>query len=470
MASQLSPLSLDNILQAKALGDPGQPFMVYSLAGNLHKLFYFLSVYRQYNVMNNQSMSFGYSQAFKANDGRYRVTVLDVPYVTATVLAKAVVGNTLVVNLTDPTYDAFRLKDVVSTDVNLDVKGQVIIAGPGVITLEPTEGATIAQLNAAIQPNSFIRVMYDTSGNRQSAGKTRLDQVPDERFNLVSTTRESTNWSMRDNTASFVRWSEKDGMWYDGRIDRMLERFLFQLQVKMLYSGRDRRVATIEGEQDSNGGLDWCIKNRNGVYLPLSSPLTRAQFENWLAEIRNRKTRGTTERKTLVMGRDAYNRIAGFADDYIRFSGQYNTFGGAEVQGTNIPIYAVNGEEYNLIILDFLSDPKYSPTLSTIPGINSRVRSNDIYLLDLDPIASGNNMGDLPAIQMIHWGENGSSPFYSGYIQGMGQGNEVTNEQIIAASQNQIVTDIETKSFHIMTMMGIDMPVAEFSGKIELIA
>lgn len=469
MSTQISPLSLDSVLQARALGDPGQPYAVYDIAGKNNQLFYFLSVMRKQNAgMFNSSYSqaFGMnSTGFMSNDQTYKVTVLDPGYVTATIATRTVSGSNLVLTFTDPTYVGFRVKDVIANDVNLNVKGQVISAAPGTITIQPIEGLS-AFTAAHFAVNDFIRVLYDTSANRLSAGKTRQDQAPTIRENRVSTTRESSNWSMRDNTASFVRWESESGMWYDGRIDRMLKRFLRQLEVKFLYSNYAANEMGVEGEQDSNGGLDWCIKNRNGVYLPLSTALTRNVFERWLADVRNRKAGGYRNRPTLVMGRSAYNRVAGFMNDYIQFAGKDNTFG-AEV-GTNIRVIGVNGDEYNLLILDFLSDPYFNSTISTIPGVNSTVRSNDIYLLDMDPVDSGNGMGELPPIQMIHWGKENSSPFYVAYMQGMGTGVEATNDQILtAAMSNKIVTDIETSSVHLMTMCGIDMPVGEFSGKIE---
>lgn len=470
--AQTSSLSLDNSLQAASLADPGQPFRVYDRSGGKAKLLYWLSL-----VTLSNAKEFGYGNVYSmgsrpGQDGKFQTAVLDPNYVTGVVATRTVSGSNLILTFTDPTITGFRVKDVVSNDVTLNRKGRVIASSPGQIEIEPWEQtATGGFVSADFAANTFLRVNYDTSGNEYSAGKTFIDQVPNLQYNYVSTTRDSSGASMRQDIKSFIRWDDETGMWYDGRLDRMFDKAFFEIQNKLLYSDRAQNISTIEGKADSNGGLNWCLDNRGGFVLPISSPLTQQTFENFLTEIRSRKTGGTTRRRALVMGYAAYQRVSGFYQDYIKFSGTFNTYGGADVIGKSIPIVSILREEYDLIILDFLDDRLYSPTYSTITGMtNTRVRSNDIYLLDMDPIASGDNMGSLSPIRLIHWGDPGSSPFHFGYLRGMGtEASQMSNSQLAAAlraSQNQVMTDIEGWSAHLLTMMGQDMPVGDFSGRI----
>jgi len=173
----------------------------------------------------------------------------------------------------------------------------------------------------------------------------------------------------------------------------------------------------------------------------------------------------------LYMGRAAYQRIVSLYDNFVIQSGVLNTLGGEEVVGTNIKRVGIGGEEYDLVIGEWLNDAEFWPEISQI-NPQTRIRSNDIYLLDLDPIPSATGVGSLPAIEMFHWSknpnDNSSSPWYGGIIRGMNEA-ELNYDAAQSGNAQQVVTDFEGSSFQLMAKVGWNVATARFMGKIELI-
>jgi hypothetical protein len=174
----------------------------------------------------------------------------------------------------------------------------------------------------------------------------------------------------------------------------------------------------------------------------------------------------------LYVGRAAYQRIAALYNDFVLQSGVLNTFGGEEVTGVNIKRVGIGGEEYDLVIGEWLNDGEFWPELSIVnPG--TRIRSNDIYLLDLDPIPSATGVGSLPAIEMFHWAKNPNDPstlpWYGGIIRGMTDA-ELNYSEAQSGNAQQVVTDFEGSSFQLMAKVGWNIASARFMGKIELLA
>ena len=222
------------------------------------------------------------------------------------------------------------------------------------------------------------------------------------------------------------------------------------------------------GEQDTFGGLDWALRNRNGYVVDLQNAMTRGQFEDFLTEVTLRKSGNKQNIGLLVMGTQAFNRISSFGNgDFIRY--QRDLSDGDKTLGVNFQYVEISGRRFALYIADVLDNRFFFPETSTIAGVNGTIKSNDIYYIDTEPIKTDNGMGFKPAVEMLHWSPDGTpgggQPFYAGMINGMNNA-VATSADVIAASANNIVTPVEGSALHLMYKGGMNMITGEFSGKI----
>ena len=378
------------------------------------------------NARNNFEMvynrSFGYnvlstisSMLNVSNGGGFRIDTVDGKYEYAwddrneviTQIASSAANtanpNFLDIVFVDPTYEFFRLKDyVMDSSQN---KGRVIASVPGSITIEPT-GYTFPAANTTMfLNNTYVKVIGDLSGVRDSSGKSSLYSIPNLDYNYCQVTRDSVGLSRKDKVATYVMNGKE--YWYSKQESDMIDRIGRADERILLFGDRFQYTSPNEGLINGNGGLDWSIKNRGGLYYGLNSPLTRLAFQNILAEHAVRSAQqGQTI--TLAMGTQALNFLQeNFTSDFIRQTGSRNTFGGEKVRGLNVMEYAIGGNFYDILILPALNDAKFYPETSAIPGINGTLMSNRIYILDLNPIpVVGNDSKRLPAVQRIYWGED----------------------------------------------------------------
>jgi hypothetical protein len=473
MSTQINRLDFRQNIQLAGLSQNNVPQAIYDISGGYPSILWLASVLTMENQMAFQTDGnpAKYSTGFNSTDWKYYTTTMDAGYVIAQVATRTPVSvngvSGLEVVFTDNTYNAFRPSNVVMYGTNYGAtKGYVTNATPGRITIIPFEGSTFSTPDFAIGSN--VKFLYNSGAVVGSRGVQSLVQVPRQDFNYISTIRESWDYSLQNQYINSQ--IAQDGTWQNQGFTETMRRFLRQIEVAGLTSNRS--LATVQGKEHTTmGGLDWAIKNRDGVYLPLASQLTKQVFERFLNDIRDRKAYTTNRRRMLYMGRAAYQRIVSLYDNFVIQSGVLNTLGGEEVVGTNIKRVGIGGEEYDLVIGEWLNDAEFWPEISQInPG--TRIRSNDIYLLDLDPIPSATGVGSLPAIEMFHWSknpnDNSSSPWYGGIIRGMNEA-ELNYDAAQSGNAQQVVTDFEGSSFQLMAKVGWNVATARFMGKIELI-
>jgi hypothetical protein len=450
--NQVSTLNIEENLYSRALNDRNDFSRVLDLSGGYSKL---LTLVNIINAGASKSVDVdAYEKSFMTNG-----------YVIQQISSASTVGQNVVVVLTDPSYDNFRTEDLVMCE-STSVQGIVVSKTAGVVTVTPAPGGTtLAQLAAEFVAGKFMKAYGDAQALRNSAGRQSLYQFPEVDFNYSQVIRESTTVSRRDKIKSRVMWS--GGMWWEAQQPLAIEMMLKRKEFMWLWGRRGKKLVNGK-ETNTNGGIDWAIKERpigRGVYYPMSGLPSEGMFEKFLSDVYDRKAvQGT---KFLAMGRGfLYHIQKNFTKDYIVNTGRLNTFGGADVSGLNIMQYAIAGMEYNFIELPILNDPEFFPEASGIPGAEFRKRQYDCYCLDLDPIPVKGG-GTAPAIEKFHFGD---SEYYEAFIAGMDSAPSggPTDDAIRAASANRVVTDIDNSSYHVMADCGIDM-LGKFSGKMELV-
>lgn len=451
MANQVSNLNIEDNLYSRALNDRNDFSRVYDLSGGYSKL---LTIINIINAGQSKSIDVDkYEKSFMTNG-----------YVIAQIQTASTVGANVVVNLVNGTYDNFRVNDLVMCE-SLEIQGIVVAKSAGQVVVTPAPGGTtLAQLAAEFTSNKYLKAYGDAQPIRNSVGRESLYQFPDVDFNYTQVIRESTTVSRRDKIRSRVMW--EGGMWWEAQQPLAIEMMLKRKEFMALWGRRGK--STISGKEvNTNGGIDWAIKERpigRGVYYPLASLPSESTFEKFLSDVYDRKAQ--QGEKFLMMGRGMlYHIQKNFTKDFIQYTGTLNTFGGSDVQGLNVMQYSVAGMKYNFMEMPILNDPDFFPEAAGVPGATFRKRQYDCYCLDLDPIPVKGG-GSAPAIEKIHFG---NSEYYEAFIAGMDSAPSagVTDDAIRAASATRVVTDVDNSTYHVMSDTGFDM-IGKFSGKMEL--
>lgn len=452
------------------------------IQGNLDSNLFQATLNARNNFEMVYSQAFGYnvlstisSMLNVKNDGGFRIDTVDGKYeyawddrneVIAQILSTNVnAGNAnyLDIVFADPTYSFFRLKDyVMDSSQN---KGRVIATLAGQITIEPTAYTFAAPNTTMFLNNAFVKVIGDLSGVRDSSGKSNLLSIPNLDYNYCQVTRDSVGLGRKDRVATYVLDGKE--YWYSKQEQDMIDRIARADERTLLFGDRFQYNSPIEGLVNGNGGLDWSIKNRGGLYFGLNSAMTRDQFDNMLSQHAVRSARqGQT--LTLAMGTWALQYLQkNFTSDFVKYAGNRNTFGGESVKGLNVMQYAIGGNMYDILILPALNDEKMYPETSVISGVNGTLMSNRIYVLDLNPIdVVGPNGKKLPAVQRIFWGDD--EKLYR-VIPGMvgNQGNSTGGSKI--GRYQTTVTNKDGYQCEFLQDMGWNIPVAKRMMLIEYI-
>lgn len=392
-------------------------------------------------------------------NGKYEYAWDDRNEVISMIRTATAVGNNILLQFYDSAYDAFRLKDqVMDSEQN---KGRVIDKSPGQILIEPT-GYTF-NTATMFTANQYCKVLKDLSGIRDSRGKSNLFSLPQTDFNYVATTRDSVGLSRKDKISTLVMNGKE--YWWSKAEDDMVARIANGDERTLLFGERTQYESSLEGLVNDSGGLDWSIKNRGGIYKPLTSVITRSQFHDILLEHSVRST--SSDSVVIVMGKAMLMHMQEtFTSDFIKYVGRNNTFGGETVKGLNVMQYAIGGIVYNFLLLPCLDDKKYFPETSLIPGVRGTRMSNRIYILDLAPLRVQGGEGTLPAIERLYWGEEG--PLYR-VIPGMVGANGNSTGGNTVGKYQMTGSDRDGYTCEYLQDQGWNIPIADRMVLVEYI-
>jgi hypothetical protein len=428
--AQLSTLPLSQSLVSKTLNARNPFSKVYDISGGYNTFTYFTDMLNPGG--SKQVDTVKYEKAKRGNLS-----------VISQIATNSLVGANLVLTFTDPTYNNFRIYDEVMDTER--VHGRVVVAGPGTVTLEPIGTA----FNAAIHfvANAYCKQIVDASPNRYSVGKSSLYNTPDLDFNYASISRDSNQLARRDKLNTYVEVSGK-GWWTDQEIE-MIRRIAKDVEKKYIFQERNQLIVN-GGETNFNGGLIWSIKNRGGIYIPSTSPLTQTLFQDLLTQVMLQNTNPKMDLK-LFYGKRTLQTIQGFTSDFIKYAGTRNTFGVGEGSGLNVMEWAFANAKVDFISLPLFDDTVMFPEASNIPGVFGTRASNSFFLLDASPrpIVGG---GFAPAVEKFHFDKE----FYYGYIRGMADAGASTSNYM-QATESIISSDADGFSCHAMVDNGIDI-------------
>ena len=229
----------------------------------------------------------------------------------------------------------------------------------------------------------------------------------------------------------------------------MLRRLCVSIEQDMIWSDRGQ-VTTTQGLTNSNGGMVWSIKNRNGTYVPATSAITLSVLNEVVYNVRIKQGKPTQE-LTFLMGSGALQQVQTFLGDIVKFSGQNNTFGGGKVEGFNVKTYSIADVNCKFIYAPSLDNPKMWPEPTTVPGLIGSKMSNSFFVMDTSPLPIVGG-GVEPSIKLFHFGKEMSFGHIKGMVDAGGDPADYMNPM-----DTIISSDIDGMSAHAQVKNGINI-------------
>ena len=453
MASPVTNLDLNQSLLLRGLSLPNKMAMVYAQDYG-------------YNVLTQLTSKL--SSSISSPQPKVEISALGNLSVYSRVSAASTtptgyaVGEALQVTLDDASN--FRIGDIIS-DNNM-VQGIIVDkpSGGGNLIVIKRVSTTFATATHFLS-GSMAKVLFDSSANRYSNGKTPLNFVPQTDYTYTAITRESSSQARRDRASSFVKW--QGDFWYRSYDDLTLRKFSKSLEFKYAFSER-AIISGPQGESYTTAGLRWSIINNGGVYLPLTAEITQTQFNDFL-ETLVRKSAENGRNLVALMGTAMMARLQTLLSAYIQYAGNTNTLGGVSVEGLNVMTYSYAGIKIDFVRWALLDDDAFKGDLSGVTG--KPRQSHSMYVLDLTPIPAADGSGSISPLQKYHFNNDEMLAAYVPGMIGLQDSNPSTLKQVIAngMSGSMATSDVDGVDFHILSDCGLYV-AAERCGLVELIA
>ena len=391
MAQSAISLNLENSLFANQLDMPDKSKFVYDLT-------------QGWTVFDLFVANRAKPRQIVGRDGIFQKAVMGTSAVTGVVQSAVVLGNgNLQVTFTTANTK-FRPKTMIgdgSAAMNL---GYCVSATGSQIELEPT--TAIGSWNTATQflANRTAVEITPASGDYNSTSPQPQFYIPEYYTNNTGIVREQMVLSRRDLHAT---WTQGAGgkYWAYVQEPKMINNFGRKLEMRSVWSQRSTVNSPLEGNVSLPKGLREAVLDPlyGGIYTPLANVFTVQQFDKFITDC---ALRTNCMDFTLFLGIGAMNAVQNFPTitAAIEFGGWTNTFGGKEVEGFNIPIYAVNGVKCTLMQAPIFNDPYYFPDLSTAPGaVYSRMAYTVVAVPNKDYLGSDGQM--LPTVEKCYFGD-----------------------------------------------------------------
>lgn len=385
-----------NSFLARALDTPSPIQMIADTSGMQNSpLFYIISM-----LNKGKSKSWNYPQKDSARMGNRSIL--------RTITSVSQSGNNLIVNYAATGgVDPFRQNWTV-LDANLKV-GRVISHSLGQVTIEP-DGAALSS-STDFQANTYIKNGWNESANRESTRTEDLTYFPDKDYNYAAVSRNTKYIDLEDQIHTIPQIYGKDLYYSQEKFG--IEDWVKQLSIRWLIEQR-AQVQGYDGMRNKNGGIFWGIQNRGGSMNQGTAPFTIADLRRVIETIRS-KDQTPNINIASFLGTKVMGALQQDIGNDIKYSGQNNTFGGAEVKGINVKKY-----EYLDVSISFMPMPEFNNPLGIFadpcsynPG--STVGQNSALFFNTADV-TGVDGQTVPPIEIFH---RGSRPVYYKHIPGM---------------------------------------------------
>lgn len=437
--ANISPLPLANNLIAATLNARNPMDMVTDISRGFNHPF--LSMVTAVNSWSSK----------KIDSIKYEFTTVGNLSIATTIASNSLVGSNLVITFSDPTYNNFRVGDLVMDSER--IFGKVITKAAGTITVEPVDTTLVAATH--FTAGMTAKCVGDASIKSSSRGKSSLYVTPSLDYNYPSITRESQYLDLKDMVGTYVKY--QGDFWWAAQEEFMLQNFARQMEQKWVYTPRLVKTGT-DGEYYTNGGLIWSIQNRGGVYLKSPNIIDQTTWDELIYQV-SAKSAAATQDLVCLYGRAAKFEIDKFLGETIKYSGSNNTFGGNEVKGFTVPQYSIGSTNITFVHFPLLDNPIFNPEVCTLANATGTRGSNSFFLIDKNMLKVIGG-GQKPAIEIFHYKQE----MYYGYIKGLasaGQESFDFGANYLNPAETIISSDIAGMSCHAMADNGINIEDAQ---------
>lgn len=429
------------------LNKPNSYKYVYNVTGN-------------YNVWTTIVAAWNEKPTLAAEDGiyltgnnQYTFTTKDTDWVVENITGNSLVGTNLVITYSG-TNDFFRLKQTVTDDSYGGVRGQVISHGPGTVTLAPVNIAFVA---ATMFTNGMqVREFSYSGAFRASTGTETLYKFPVPDYDYAQTFRSTCSLAASD---AMWTWPEFEGKsWYADQVDEAMRQISIERERQYVLGGRTSYVSPIEGQTYETTSLKWAAQNRGGQYVPLTSALTFAQFNNILTNQQIKKASGGSDGERLILTGTQFLSYfqQTFVPQFVQTAGINNVLGGQTVKGLSAMQYSILGKNYKFVILPLLDDPNWAGTPTTVAGLTGGKLSNSFFVVDSEMLQTYGGGITRPPVQEICWGQRGMN---MKVISGMvGADLQMNNGQGSSMGFQNTSSSVDAMQVEVMEKCGQHIP------------
>ena len=408
----------------------------------------FLKVLWMFNYNNPAGMS-----SISTIDGRRTTSRLQDTTRKQVIATVAASGANLVLTFTDPTYNLFRINDVL-VDTVTGVQGKVIANPAGGATISPLSATAFSAITM-FQPGKYASALDGvTAQNFNSTSPIGIFNDPTTDYNYTTIVREGESLARR-NMASETMVQFNDKGWWTSYEQEMVMRCFGGVEKRLLISER-----YTDGVTNNNGGLDWLIGNRGGTTVAAAAPPSLQDINDWLQIIITANATPTTD-IFCFCGMEFYANFQSLVTTnsrYITNLGARETINGMNVANYNVNMYNVLGVKVTFMQLPILNYKNFWAEPSTNGGLK---KSWTAYFLNMAPIPVMGG-GTVPALELFYFNQ---APIYYGYVGGTVDINGFANAgQLSAASFSGNVnmankmtsTDVDGVQAWILADMGVD--------------
>jgi hypothetical protein len=271
--------------------------------------------------------------------------------------------------------------------------------------INPVNATLTTSMFATSGANNYAVQLFNISSTQGSDKPDFIKYLPDVyQDNYLQVSRGSMTLSAAEFNATFIDGVQgaKNYQAAFMQYQAALNNFADGIEARMYNGQAAANVALGNSQQpgNTNGGLDWAIKNRGGIYDVLPSFPSTSQILDTLVQLRENTGRPNSE-FVFVCGPGAKFQIANALQNYKITAGKSSV-----LDGSGLAVEGFNTTFGYVSLMDswYLGDKFWNPSVSSITG--GRKQSSEFYIITLD--ATPDFFGaEAPLVRMCYRDEPG---------------------------------------------------------------
>jgi hypothetical protein len=369
-------------------------------------------------------------------------------------------GGVFRINLTSPSYNAFRENDLVDLKFGQNNLAKVIEAGPGYIKISQAPG-NAAPVIGNYATGKIITTRTRAIGTRGTKSPVGLNPVPQKWENYLSIIDDASQQNLFDSQNNTVI-SGAEGYIISAPIQSTLQNF-FRINAMNQFVSSPVNPESNGFDYTSTAGIHTQLIER-GNYLPLNTVITRSEFEQQVRRWYIANPASNFTDRVIFTGAIGMAQIAEWYRDQLKYDGRIAvSFTDGSVNGLNATKIFIPGFEYiNIVMIDMLN-MAWMGELSSIAGYEGLPKTaGNFYFMDFSPVVMQPSGLMGPAFQKIYF----KSKYFYSYQRGLTEmatlGSIIENATPITADNMEITsTDNDFNNFRIYSVCGINVMNAQ---------